>query len=210
MAALLRIDASPLGIERSFSRQLTQEFVDHWRSANPEGQVITRDLAHTTLPPVSAEWIDAVYSPQNGGSTRLNEALAVSDQLIAELQHADEYVFGVPMYNSFIPGVLKLWIDQVVRVGKTYAYENGGFKGLLSGKKATIVISSGGVYEPGTPSGEKNFVEPYLRGILNQLGVSDVQVVRAGGTGRARHGIDRATILETPLASIERLFTTAA
>jgi FMN-dependent NADH-azoreductase len=209
MTTLLRIDASPLGVKTSFSRQLTTEFVDQWRRTHPDGKVLTRDLSLTELSPLTAEWIAAVYTPEASLTARQREVLAVSDELIAELQTADEYVLGVPMHNFSIPAVLKLWIDQVARIGKTFAYENGAPTGLLRNKKATLLVSSGGVYAPGTPMAAKNFVDPYLRSIFSFMGVTDTTFIDAGGTGKLQYGVDRETILQPALASIRAQFQAA-
>jgi len=209
MAALLRIDSSPLGSDASFSRQLTGEFVREWQRRHSDGNVITRDLATTKLAPVSAEWIGAAYTPEGSLTARQREILATSDELIAELTAADEYVIGVPMHNFSIPSVLKLWIDQVARAGKTFAYENGAPTGLLLDKKATFITASGGVYEQGSPASAMNFVEPYLRSVFGFLGVTDVHFVNAGGTGKLQYGVDRDTILQPALASIREQFKAA-
>src|SRR5205823_5503385 len=102
MATLLRIDSSPLGSDASFSRQLTNEFVQRWQRANVDGKVVTRDLVTTKLEPLSAEWIGAAYTPEGSLSPRQQELLALSNQLIAELESADEYVIGVAMHNFSI------------------------------------------------------------------------------------------------------------
>ena len=125
MSTLLRVDSSPFPGEASFSRQLTSEFVAQWRESHPDGRVIERDLAKTSLAPVNAEWVAAAYTPESSRTLEQNAALTTSDQLIAELQAADEYVFGVSMHNFSIPSSLKLWIDQVARAGKTFSYEGG-------------------------------------------------------------------------------------
>jgi len=135
--------------------------------------------------------------------------LATSDQLIAELEAADEFAIGVPMHNFSIPAVLKLWIDQVVRIGKTFTYENGAPVGLLRGKKAVFLVASGGAYEPGTPMAAMNFVEPYLRTIFGFIGVTDTRFISAFGTARLMYGVDRATIVKPVLASIRAQFQTA-
>jgi len=209
MATLLSIDSSPRDGDASFSRQLSAEFVEQWRQTHPEGKVIVRDLATTALPLVSAEWIGAVYTPEPQRTTRQREALAISDALIAELNAADEYVFGVAMHNFSIPAVLKLWIDQIVRVGKTFSYENGAPVGLLTKKKATFLVASAGVYGPGTPMAEKNLLEPYLRLIFGFLGVTDIRFVNAGGTAKLQYGVDRDTILAPALESIDAQFQPA-
>jgi FMN-dependent NADH-azoreductase len=209
MSTLLRVDSSPFPGEASFSRQLTSEFVAQWRESHPDGRVIARDLAQTSLAPVNAGWIAAVYTPDANRTPDQSALLATSDELIAELQAADEYVFGVSMHNFSIPSSLKLWIDQIARAGKTFSYENGTPAGLLRNKKATFMVATGGVYEQGTPMAALNHIEPYLRSVFGFLGVKDVTFINASGTARARFGVDRATILEPALASVRAQFQAA-
>src|ERR1700739_780200 len=173
MATLLKIDSSPMG-ENSISRKLTAEFAATWRRAHPGGIVISRDLTKTELPVVNRVWVGAAHTPADSHSPEQKEALAVSDTLIAELQKADEYVFGVPMHNFSVPSTLKLWIDQVARAGKTFSYGADGPKGLLTGKKATFLIASGGVYEAGSAMAALNFAKPYLETVLRFIGVTDI------------------------------------
>jgi len=210
MPTLLRIDSSPLSGDASISRQLTAEFVQHWRQANPDGKVITRDLTTTELPLVTADWVGAAHSPEAGLTPRQQEVLAISNELIGELRAADEYVIGVPMHNFSIPSVLKLWIDQIVRAGKTFSYEGGTPAGLLLQKKATFLVASGGVYDQGTPMAAMNFAEPYLRSIFAFLGVTDTTFINAGGIAKLRYGADRETIVQPALASIRAQFVQAA
>jgi FMN-dependent NADH-azoreductase len=54
------------------------------------------------------------------------------------------------MHNFGVPSVLKLWIDQISRVGKTFSYADGAPKGLIIGKKATFIIATGGTYDAQT------------------------------------------------------------
>jgi FMN-dependent NADH-azoreductase len=209
MSTLLRVDSSPFPGGASFSRQLTSEFAAQWSESHAGGHVMERDLARTALAPLSAEWVAAVYTPEANRTVEQNALLAVSDQLIAELQAADEYVFGVSMHNFSIPSSLKLWIDQVARVGKTFSYEGGKPTGLLRGKKATFLVATGGVYEQGTPMAALNHIEPYLRSLFGFLGVTDVRFINASGTARARAGVDRATILQPALDNIRANFQAA-
>ena len=181
MSTLLRIDSSPL-YGQSVSRQLTSAFVSQWKSSHPQGTIIDRDLSATAIPPVDAAWVGAVYTPEEARTPQQKKLLTLSDTLIAELGQAEEYVFGVPMHNFGVPAVLKLWIDQISRVGKTFSYADGTPKGLLIGKKATFIIATGGIYDAQTQMASFNFVEPYLRSIFGFLGVTDATVLTAGGT----------------------------
>jgi FMN-dependent NADH-azoreductase len=204
MATLLHLDSSPLAT--SVSRELTREFVDNWKAAHPASQVIYRDLAANPPKPIDQAWIYAAFTPVEARQPEQKALLAYSEESIAELQQADEYVFGVAMHNFSIPSVLKLWIDQVVRGGRTFAYGPNGPKGLLSGKKATILVATGGVYEAGTPTAALNFIDPYLGTILGFIGITDVTFVTAGGTAQLMSGkVDRGQFLQPHLEQVRSI-----
>jgi len=199
---LLKIDSSPMG-ERSISRKLTAAFAKAWLKAHPGGTIISRDLTALHIPIVDGGWIGAAYTPEDARTPQQKDALATSDILIAELQQADEYVIGVPMHNFGIPSTLKLWIDQVVRIGKTVAYSAAGREGLLKGKKATLLIASGGVYDQGSAAESLNFVTPYLRTIFGFIGMTDVNFIAAGGTQKLMTGeVDPQTFLAPSLEKV--------
>jgi FMN-dependent NADH-azoreductase len=202
MPTLLHIDSSPL-YGRSVSRQLTGAFVAQWRSSHPDGRVVDRDLNAIPIPPITAEWVGAVYTPEQARIPQQNKLLSLSDSLLAELEQADEYVFGVPMHNFGVPSVLKLWIDQITRVGRTFSYAEGTPKGLLIGKKATFLIATGGIYDAQTQMASFNFVEPYLRALFGFLGVTDATFLTAGGTMALNHGQDRDAFLAPHLQAAE-------
>ncbi len=205
---LLHLDSSPLG-EASISRHLTAEFVNNWKLANSDGIVIVRDTTTTAIPAVTAAWVGAAYTPEAALSPAQREVLALSDTLIAELFAADEYVFGVPMHNFSIPSTLKLWIDQIARVNKTFSYATGAPVGLLTGKKATVLIASGGSYDAGTAMASYNHAEPYLRTVFGFLGVLDTTFLAAGGTGALNYGADRQAFLAPHEESIRAQFQPA-
>jgi FMN-dependent NADH-azoreductase len=209
MSTLLQIDSSPLG-EASISRHLSNEFVQSWKQATPNGKVLTRDLTATKLFPVDAAWIGGAHTPEDSRTPAQREALALSDTLIAELHSADEYVIGVPMHNFAVPSVLKLWIDQIARAGKTFSYVDGAPAGLLKNKEAHFIIASGGVYDAGTVMASFNFVEPYLRTVFGFLGVTSVNFLNASGAAALHYGkIDRQSFLEPHVAAIRAQFQPA-
>jgi FMN-dependent NADH-azoreductase len=205
---LLHLDSSPLG-DHSISRHLTAEYTRNWKLANPDGVVITRDTTTSNIPHVDAAWITAVYTPEASLSDAQRELLALSDTLLDELLTADEYVFGVPLHNFSIPSTLKLWIDQIARVNKTFSYANGTPQGLLTGKKATILIAAGGKYDAGTAFASYNHAEPYLRDLFGFLGVRDTTVLLAGGASALRSGVSREDFLAPHEAAIRSQFQPA-
>lgn len=202
MSTLLHLDSSPL-YSHSVSRELSRAFVDQWKASNPNGTVIERDLYATPIPPITAEWVGASYTPEDQRQPAQRQILALSNSLLAELQQADEYVVGVPMHNFGVPSVLKLWIDQIARAGKTFSYAGGKAEGLLRGKKATFIVATGGVYDAQTQMASFNFVEPYLRSVFGFFGVTDTTFLTAGGTMALRHGQDRQTFLAPHLQAIQ-------
>lgn len=202
MSTLLHIDSSPL-YGRSVSRQLTDAFVTKWKSSHPDGTIIYRDLNATQIPPISGDWVAAVYTPEAARTPQQRQLLTLSDSLLAELEQADEFVIGVPMHNFGIPSVLKLWIDQIARVGRTFSYANGAPKGLITGKKATFIIATGGFYDAQTKMASFNFVEPYLRSVFGFLGVTDATFLTAGGTSVLNQGHDRDTFLAPHLQAVQ-------
>ena len=110
------------------------------------------------------------------------------------------------MHNFNVPSTLKLWIDQVVRAGRTFSYGPDGPRGLLNGKKATLLVASGGVYEAGSTMGALNFANPYLETVLRFIGVTDITTISAEGTAQLMSGqIDAETFLAPSLEKVESL-----
>jgi len=166
---VLHIDASALG-DASVSRALSADIVKQLDAA----EVIRRDLAEP-LPILTQDWIGANFTPADKRSDAQKALLAVSDELLAEVERADTLVIGTPMYNFSIPANLKAWVDMILRVGVAFRYTETGPEGLLTGKRAIIAVSTGG-----TPVGsDYDFETGYLRFILGFIGITDVTFVTA-------------------------------
>jgi len=139
-----------------------------------DAEVTVRDLAVDPLPVLDGE----IASGLRGGdslSERQQQALALSDSLIAELKAHDTLVIAAPMYNFGIPTQLKNWIDLVARAGVTFTYTEKGPVGLIQGKKALVITTRGGVHKDAA----SDHVVPYLKTVLGFIGISDVDVVYA-------------------------------
>lgn len=181
MAHLLHIDASPRG-ERSHSRRLTREFVEQWKLAHPNDTVTYRDIGRHPVPHVDESWIAAAFTPPEKHTPELRQAIYISDQLVDEFLAADIYVIGVPMYNFSIPSTFKAYIDQIVRVGRTVAFEPNDsanvFKPLVLGKKMFIVEARGDSgFQPGGRYEKMNHHDPYLVTVFEFMGITDITFV---------------------------------
>jgi FMN-dependent NADH-azoreductase len=173
---LLRIDSSARS--SSVTRQLTSRFVDAWKAKHPHGRVIERDLSAISLPHITDEWL-AAGVPAFERSAAQKKYLAISDALIEDLLAADTVLIGSPMHNFTVSWPLKAWLDQVVRIGKTFGYDKNGPQGLVKGKRVVVVTSRGGAYSSGSPLASFDFQEPYLRRILAFIGLTDVVFIHA-------------------------------
>lgn len=177
MAHILHIDSSPRG-ERSYSRKFSQEFITSWKAAHAQDTFTYRDLGHNPVPHVDESWIAGAFTPPQARTPELSKAIELSDALVDEFLAADRYVFGIPMYNFNVPSTFKAYIDQVVRVGRTFAVtEQGNFKGLVEGKKMLIITARGGSFTPPSPAAPFDYQEPYLRAVFGFLGITDVSFI---------------------------------
>ena len=190
MTQILVIDSSPRG-SQSISRQVTKLVADKLKAANPAAKVVERDLAAQPLPHLHENHINAYYTAPEQRDETLKQVIKESDAAVDELLASDIVVIGAPMWNFSIPSVLKAWIDHVVRKGRTFNYSAAGVEGLVHGKKAIVVISSGGIYSQG-PMQAMDFETTYLRGILGFIGITDVTFVRAEGVGMGEEAVKAA------------------
>jgi FMN-dependent NADH-azoreductase len=165
----------------SVSRQVTAQFASRWQEKHPAGQIIYRDLYAHNVPLVDLSWIQAAFVAEDQRTVEQKAALSFSETAINELMEADSYVFGVPMFNFSVPAVFKAYVDQIVRVNRTFQTSGHGPKGLLQGKTATFAISSSGSYSAESPMAQYDFLTPYLRTIFGFLGVTEVRFIQADG-----------------------------
>lgn len=179
MAHILHLTSSPRG-DGSHSRQISGEFVQAWLQSHPGDTVTVRDIGRQDIPHVTEEFIGAMYTPAEARTPAQVALLKLSDELIGELQAADVYVFGVPMYNLSVPAVFKAYIDQVVRLGVTFS---ASYEGLLKNKKVVFVTArGGGGYGPGEARESINFEDPYLRTVMGFVGVTDQTFIHVNNT----------------------------
>jgi FMN-dependent NADH-azoreductase len=172
----------------SISRLLTAELIEALEIREGAVDTVRRDLSEG-ISFVDDAWIAANFTPEEERTAEQREILRPSDDLAAELEAADVIVIGAPIYNFGIPAALKAWVDMIARARKTFRYTADGPEGLLKGRKAYIVIASGGV----PVDSPVDFATPYLRQALKFVGITDVDVVAADQlNSRADESLDAA------------------
>jgi FMN-dependent NADH-azoreductase len=189
MQSILYITCSPRGAE-SHSLRFAEEVLDRLRELHPAVVVQTRDLIATPPDPVNAAFSAAVLDPSASP-----DAFRQSEMLINELEWADTVVIATPMHNFAVPAVLKAWIDQIVRIHRTFASTPEGKVGKLRDRPVLVVIASGGWFSGPSPTGtpaQPDFLTPYLRTILNTIGLHDIHFLALEGATRGPEMLQRA------------------
>ncbi|WP_340608492.1 FMN-dependent NADH-azoreductase [Xenorhabdus bharatensis] len=187
MTTLLHIDASARDgrsdktSHGSHTRRLSARFVQQWLSLHPETKVLYRDVGQKAPPPVTGKWIHAAFTPEHAREDWMKEELRMSDVLIDEVLCADLIVAGIPMYNFGPPAQFKAYIDNIVRVGRTFGFDRNRsgepYWPLLanSGKRLVILSSRGDYgYQQDGRLASHNHVETSVRTAFAYIGVTDV------------------------------------
>src|SRR5713101_8012335 len=172
MKTLLKIQSSIFS-NGGQSSQLAERFIAAWRASNPGSKVIVRDLAKEPVPHLDAGRFGAFLAKPEERTPEQQTVVDYSDTLIDELKRADVIVIGLPMYNFGVPSALKAYFDHVARGGQTFRYTEKGPVGLLTGKKAYVLATRGGLYAGSALDTQT----PYVRDFLRFLGINDVEFV---------------------------------
>ena len=171
---ILQIKASVFNGNGQSSR-LAEEFVALLREQHREVKLVQRDLVADPVPHLDGARAGAFFAKPEERTPEQGAVIAYSDALIEELRRADVLVLGLPMYNFGVPSQLKAWFDHLARAGETFKYTEKGPVGLLTGKKAYVFATRGGLY------GDDHSQSEFVRQFLGFLGITDVEFVYAEG-----------------------------
>lgn len=139
----------------------------------PDASICRRDFAAAPLPHAAPNYATTLSSPATLAAP-LAGALDLSEVLIQEVETADVIVIGTPMHNLTVPSVLKAWIDQILRAGRTFMSTPAGKVGILSDRPVFIGIASGGVFT-GERANQPDFLTSYLSVVLGSVGLKSLQ-----------------------------------
>jgi FMN-dependent NADH-azoreductase len=168
---ILHIDCSPR--QESHSRQLSAAIVEKLLEVAPAASISRRDFGTAPLPHAAPDYATALSSPATLAAP-LRGALDLSEALIQEVEAADVVVIGTPMHNLTVPSVLKAWIDQILRAGRTFMSTPTGKMGMLRDRPVFVGVASGGVFT-GNKANQPDFLTPYLTAVLGSIGLKTMQ-----------------------------------
>lgn len=180
MTKLLHVVGSPRQ-DQSRSAAIAAEFIEVWRARDRSLEVDHLDLWREPLPEFDGNFAAAKMTMITGASldTRTRPAWDTIERIAARFKAADAYLFTVPMWNGGIPYRLKLYIDLLMQPGVLFGFDPSlGYRGLLQGKRAAAVYTSG-VYEPGLPAAfGRDFHSTYMAWWLESIGIDWVETIR--------------------------------
>lgn len=184
MTQILHLDVSPRST-RSHSRTLSKAFIDIWLRTHSGDHVVYRDIGQSPPPFVDQAWIAAAFTPPDARSQAMHEALQYSDVLVNELQAADVLVVGLPMYNFGVPAAFKAYIDQIVRIRRTFDFDPEDqihpYKPRLHNKQMFIIVATGDSgYENAGRLAHLNHLDPHLRTVFGFIGITNISFVHVG------------------------------
>ncbi|WP_263263098.1 NAD(P)H-dependent oxidoreductase [Pseudomonas sp. RIT-PI-S] len=175
MRNVLLINASPRPAV-SQAHQLAHELLGSLQRRHPALALTERDLAGQPLAPLGADYANALTTPTPFDAPELK----LSEALIVELERSDLVLIATPMHNFTLPAALKLWIDYVLRIHRTFSYGADGKVGLLPDRPVYVLVGSGGFHR-GERARQPDFLTPYLRHALATMGLFDVHFIYLEG-----------------------------
>lgn len=163
--------------EYSYTKKLVDVFLKEAKG-NIEGLDLLQDM-----PDVFTKEILEAYTQRNYLGQKLDsahqKAIAKMDRMTAQFKSADIVVLATPMHNFSLPAPVKAYFDSVMQKGETWDIQDRNFTGLMSGKKALILLASGGIYEGSMASWEH--AVSLARTEFQFMGFSDIRAVTASG-----------------------------
>lgn len=200
---LLHLDASAR--PGSYSRQMSQAFVDSFTEMRPDTAILRCDLNASPPPFVDEGFLQHAFLPRDQQDS---PALAASNGYTRDFLDADVVVVGMPMYNWGVPAIVKAWIDQIVRAGLTFSMSAEGIEGLAQADKQVFsLVSRNGGFLPGEPYAPVNFQDPHFAGIMGLMGIRQTRLEALQDT------FDPGTVdqnLARALANVRKLAQEAA
>lgn len=175
MRRILLLECSPHG-GSSVGSHLARDMAGCLLRRHSQAQVLERDLARDPLPALAAEFAQAI----TGRADAESPVFQLSEQLIAELENSDCLLIATPMHNFTVPAALKLWLDHVVRISRSFTATATGKVGLLHDRPTFVVVSAGGFYR-GEQARQPDFLSPYLRHVLGTIGIHQIEFIHLQG-----------------------------
>ncbi|MDR3781838.1 MAG: NAD(P)H-dependent oxidoreductase [Candidatus Nitrosotalea sp.] len=165
--------------ERSNTKKILDAFIGEIKNSDIERLDLVQDVPDLFLEQNLAAYIHRNYLGEELSSEQKN-SLSKMDRMTTQLKSADIVTVAFPMNNFSMPAPVKAWFDSVMLKGQTWDVKNERYTGLMNGKKALTIVSSGAIYENG-PMTPWEHALSLAKVEFQFMGYSDIRGILAGG-----------------------------
>lgn len=178
MTKTLVVKYVPRG-ERSNTKKILTEFKSKIKNSTIEEIDLAKDTPDMFLDDNLMAYIQRDYLKQNLSAEQKN-LLSKMDKMTEQVKSSDIVVLAYPMFNFSMPAVVKAWFDSIMLKGHTWNAQDGKYAGLMKGKKALTIVSSGGSYSTGPMKAWEHAVS-LSNSEFQFMGFSEVRGILAEG-----------------------------
>lgn len=178
-------------LQESRTRKLLDAFVE---SVKNKSAIEYLDLLKDTPDFITSEILYAyIHRNYMGEKLTIDQEKNIEkfDRMTVQFKSADIVVMAFPMHNFSLPAPIKAYFDSIMLKGETFDTSEKGFIGLMAGKKALVLNSSGGSYVGQYANWDHATTLAKLE--FEFMGFSDIKIVSAQGLDKK--DADVATIL---------------
>ncbi|MYZ43585.1 FMN-dependent NADH-azoreductase [Schauerella aestuarii] len=173
MTRILIVNSGPYGCDSHGYRLANRMIADAgWDRV----ELTVRDLVRTPITPIGSDYAHAITSNQPHDAS----AFVESEALISELERHDVLFIVTPMHNFTVPAALKLWLDHIIRINRSFTATPHGKVGSLKDRPTFVLVSSGG-FHVGDRARQVDFLTPYLKYALASIGIENVHFIPLQG-----------------------------
>lgn len=188
-------------LQNSRTKKLLDTFVE---SVKNKENIETLDLLQDTPDLITPEILQAYVNRNYMGqkiTLEQEKNIAKLDRMTAQFKSADIVVLAYPMYNFSVPAMVKAYFDSVILKGETFDTGAKGFVGLMAGKKALVLTSSGGIYEG--EYAKYDFSTTLAKYVFEFMGFENIKIVKAQGVNMK--STDVAKVIEVAQEEVKKV-----
>lgn len=176
---VLAIKAHPLNEKASTSVALLHQFLKSYHESHPNDEITYIDLYKEEIPEIDAQLLEAWQKAPEQWSAAEKQCCQNFERFSDDLFTYDKIVIANPLWNMHVPTRLKAWLDTLLITNKTFKYTSQGPVGLVHNKKVMHLQSNG------SPFGGQDPATKHIEGLLNFIGIHDIEHIFIDGKDRS-------------------------
>jgi FMN-dependent NADH-azoreductase len=196
------------------TRSRTKKLLEAFLEGISDSEIEELDLCSDIPDLFSVDALEGYFGRITGAISRDTpiQALAKMDRMTAQLKSCDVVVLASPIYNFSLPAAVKAWFDSVMLHGDTFKPNpKGAFLGLMTGKKALVLMTGFGTYSIGDGTVGSLFGPTYEHAMslakieFKFMGFSDIRGVLGEGMSPSKGEDVKARLLEEAIEQVQSI-----